>query len=33
MDFLEFAKEIAEYAGSVMLKYIDTDKDASYKED
>ena len=33
MDFLEFAKEIALYAGSVMLKYIDTDKDASYKED
>ena len=33
MEFLEFAKEIAEYAGNVMLKYIDKDKDASYKED
>lgn len=33
MNYLDFAKEIAVYAGKVMLKYIDTEKDESYKED
>lgn len=33
MNYLDFAKEIAAYAGNVMLKYIDTEKDESYKED
>lgn len=33
MNYLDFAKEIADYAGKVMLKYIDAEKDESYKED
>lgn len=32
-EYLEFAKEIASYAGSVMMKYYDRGVDLDYKED
>ena len=32
-QYLEFAKEIADYAGKVMLKYFNSDNGASYKGD
>ncbi len=32
-EYLEFAKEIALYAGKVMLEYYDDAKDLNYKED
>lgn len=32
-DYLEFAKEIAKYAGKVMLKYFNINNGASYKGD
>ena len=33
MNYLDFAKEIASYAKDIMLKYIDSEKDETYKED
>lgn len=32
-EYLEFAKEIADYAGKVMIKYFSEDNGANYKED
>ena len=32
-EYLEFAKEIANYAGKIMLKYFNTDNGANYKGD
>ena len=32
-EYLEFAEEIAFYAGKVMLEYYDDNKDLNYKED
>lgn len=32
-EYLEFAKEIADYAGKIMLKYFKEDNGANYKED
>ena len=32
-EYLEFAKEIADYAGKIMLKYFKDDNGANYKED
>ncbi len=32
-EYLEFAKDIAKYAGKIMLKYFKEDSESSYKED